>query len=68
MAAADQKKGKRKKKKCSPVYDKKHAFVWGLHCNVGHFITSLLFLAVSDIPWDSSLSSQALALFLSYFI
>lgn len=33
-----------------------------------HFITSLLFLAVSDIPWDSSLSSQALALFLSYFI
>ena len=67
MAAADEKKKKREKK-CSPVYDKKHAFVWELHCNVGHFITSLLFLAVSDIPWDSSLSSQALALFLAYFI
>lgn len=62
MAAADQ------GKKCSPVHDKNMLLFGDSDCNVGQFITSLLFFPVSDIPRDSSLSSQAPALFLSRFI
>lgn len=51
-----------------PWVGQKHARVWGFHCNVRQFISIPLFFPVSDIPWDSSLSSQALALFLSRFI
>lgn len=71
-----QKKKKTERKRCryhggswtqnkvQPCLWQKHAFVWGLG-NVGQFITSLPSFAVSDIPRDSSLSSQVIALFLS---
>lgn len=56
------------KEKSAALCTTKACFGWGIDCNVGQLITSLPFFLVSDIPWDSSLSSQALALFLSCFI
>lgn len=47
--------------KVQPCLWQKHAFVWGLS-NVGQFMTSLPSFAVSDVPWDSSLSSQVIFL------
>lgn len=56
------------REKCIPVGYRIMLLFWGLCGDIGQFITSLLSSAVSDIPWNSSLSFQALTLFSSRFI